>query len=37
MRSPDLGLAELMSTITGTMEGVLLGCSDIEIKNNNSV
>jgi len=28
MRSPDLGSAESTSTITGSMEGVLLGCSD---------
>ena len=33
-RSPYLGLAESMSTITGAIEGVLLGCSDTEIKNN---
>ena len=34
MRSPNLGSADSMSTITGAMEGVLLGCSDIEIENN---
>jgi len=34
MRSPDIGSAESMSTITWATEGVLLGCSNIEIKNN---
>ena len=34
MRSTDLGSADSTSTIMGAMEGVLLGCSDIEIKNN---
>ena len=33
MRSPDLGSAESPSTITGAMEGILFGCSDVEIKN----
>jgi len=34
MRSPDLGSAESMRTITGAIEGVLLGSLDIKIKNN---